>query len=92
MGADEIQGLDNEVHGTLQKQRHSEAEKRRRKLEEDIKKEQAERIRKRDELLKKEDEYEKVMGINIKKGRGEEGGRGGEALKFHPHPNDLTCV
>ena len=61
MGADEIRGLEEEdTRGTLQRQKYSEAEKRRQKLEEDIKKEQEERTKRRRELLRKEDEYEKV--------------------------------
>ena len=62
MGADEIKGMDQETPDTLQRQKQSEAEKKRRKLEEDIQKEKEERFRKRQELLKREKEYEKVKG------------------------------
>lgn len=60
-----MQGLEPEedVKGTLQRQRESEAEMKRRKLAEDIQKEQAERIKKRDELLMKEKDYEKVREL-----------------------------
>lgn len=66
MGADEIRGLeDDDAQGTLQRQKYSEAEKKRQKLEEDIKKEQEERTKKRRELLRKEKEYEKVrVGVH----------------------------
>ena len=61
MGADEIRGLDDESLSTLQRQKQTEAEKKRRKLEEDMHKEQVERQKKKKELLKKEREYEKVV-------------------------------
>ena len=61
MGAKEIQELDEAGEGTLQRQRESEAEKKRRKLAEDMEKEQKERIRKKQELLRKEKDLEKVI-------------------------------
>ena len=64
MDEEEIKGLDNgTAQGTLQRQHKSEAEKKRRKLEEDMQKEEAERNRKRKELLKKEKEIETVRKI-----------------------------
>lgn len=60
MGAEEIQGLDEEALGTLQRQKQTEAETKRRRLEEDIQREKEERTRKRQELLNKEKDYEKV--------------------------------
>lgn len=53
---------DEEVGGKPQNKELSEADKRRRKLEEDMQKEQAERNKKREELLRKEKDYEKVWG------------------------------
>ena len=61
MGAKEIQELDEVGEGTLHRQRESEAEKKRRKLAEDMEKEQKERIRKKQELLRKEKDLEKVI-------------------------------
>lgn len=59
MGADEIQTLDTTLSAETEKPL-TKAEIQRRKLEEDMRKEAAERKKKRDELLQKEEEYEKV--------------------------------
>ena len=61
MGANEIQELDEAKEGMLQRQRELEAEKKRQKLAEDMEKEQKERIRKKQELLRKEKDLEKVI-------------------------------
>lgn len=59
MELDEIQTLDT-VLASEAEEELTDADIKRRKLEEDMRKEAAERKKKRDELLKKEEEYEKV--------------------------------
>ncbi len=68
MGVEEMKEMDEGALGTLQRQKQSEAEKKRRRLEEDMQKEREERLRKKRELLSKEKEFEKVGNEPLNKG------------------------